>query len=271
MAQPPQGQRFSHLYIAHPELLPDSIRARRRLGSLFFQYRTPDLLKIISRELGISTGNVNSINESSWSFYFEKAQLRDVLDTITIVFRNSGSRRSQFLEEVRRILREERVRYLLDDLGGVHFTVDTAFEQARVSTVSALGADRYLAVRQSLADAYAALDELPPNGKAAVRNVFFANESLFRLIFPDAHQLGIGELKKHLKPTLDRKYDQKIPAIYAAQKQFVQFASWVEGAHFYRHEPGSEEPTQPPLEMAIHYVTAGTTWLRWLQGFDEVC
>ncbi len=118
-------------------------------------------------------------------------------------------------------------------------------------------------------DAYTMLDQVPPDGKMALRQIFSANEGLFRLIFPNAHQLGKRELEKHLKPAIDQRYKGQVPAIHVAQKQLSQYIEWATGAHFYRHEPGSEEPVPPPLEVAIHYITAGTSWLRWLQTFDS--
>lgn len=276
MPEMPAGVRFSLNYISHPELLPDSARMRRRLGLLFFN--TCDGSKLrqkMNSELGTDLKSNACATEPYWRQAMIAVELRDVLDTVTIVYGtlcDGGivikEQVDHYVSEVRRIFYEERVRYKLDDKGGVHLAVDAAFEQTRISSVQALSAPRYAGVRKALEEAYNALDGIPPDGKAAMRHAFFANESLFRLIFPNAHQLGKGELDKYLKPAVDAKYQGLLPAVYAAQKQFTQYTNWVAGAHFYRHEPGAEEPIQPPLEMAIHYVTAGTAWLRWLQGFD---
>jgi len=43
---------------------------------------------------------------------------------------------------------------------------------------------------------------------------------------------------------------------------------WIEAAHFYRHEPGMEEPAQPPLELAIELVSVGAAFIRRLAGLD---
>jgi len=78
----------------------------------------------------------------------EKAQLRDVLDSITLRFKtlkvplydgtgeNTKKAEADFLAEARRIFAEERVRYRIDDKGGVHFTVDAEFERSRIATLS---------------------------------------------------------------------------------------------------------------------------------------
>lgn len=277
MTQHQTGQRFSLNYISHPELLPDSTRMRRRLGLLFFsQCKGSDLRDSLNKELGVGLSATGCASEYYWPKAMVAVELRDVLDTVTIVhnYLNEGfyfnpDDTAKFLREVQRIFQEERVRYYVDEKGGVHLAVDSAFEQTRISSVQALSSNRYEGVRTSLDEAYAALDQLPPDGKTALRQVFFSNESLFRLIFPKAHQLGKGEMQKHLKPAVDQKYSGQSPALHAAQKQLSQYIEWVSGAHFYRHEPGSEEPSQPPLEMAIHYVTSGTAWLRWLHNFDN--
>jgi len=48
----------------------------------------------------------------------------------------------------------------------------------------------------------------------------------------------------------------------------ASFKDWVDAAHFYRHEEGSEEPAQPPLQLAIYIVATGTAHLRWLAVLD---
>lgn len=270
MTKAKEGERFSLNYLRHPELLPDSLRMRRRIGSLVFQHGGSELYALLNRRLGTDVAAYHANYESKWTKDFSAMDLRDVLDSITVVSTRTGRISSVFLSEVRTVFQEEQVRYAVDDKGGVHFAVDQAFEQTRIATVITLGAARYTGVREALDRAYAALDQVPPDGKGAIRATFFACESLFRLAYPSAHQLGISEMAKHLKVAVDQRYDGQKPALYAAQKQFKQFQDWVEGAHFYRHEPGTEEPSQPPLEVAIHYVTSGTAWLRWLQGFDPV-
>ena len=45
-------------------------------------------------------------------------------------------------------------------------------------------------------------------------------------------------------------------------------ADWINAAHFYRHGQGSEEPVQPPLELAIAMVSSGGSFLRWIADLD---
>jgi len=248
---------------------------RRRLGYALFgawsdNGHRSSLALELNRELGTNLQLTNSSYEFYWPDALDKMKLRDALDAVTVVAHHVARVvKAKFLTEVRRIFAEERVRYSVDDLGGVHFQTDVAFEQNRITAVSSLASARYEAVRTALDEAYAALDEVPSDAKHALRSTFFAAEGLFRLIFPAAYQLSAGELNKHLKPRIDQKFDGQKPAIYVAHKQLAQLSDWIDGAHFYRHEPGTEEPTHPPLDMAINYVSIGTSWIRWLRTFDD--
>lgn len=243
---------------------------RRRLGSLAFRFRPKDLVELLNRELGTNISYVSFQYEFKWTDEYVSLDLRDVLDSITIIAQGLGQSKSAFLAEAARIFNEEQVRYKIDDLGGVHFFVDHAFEAVRSSAIMSLAASRYNGVRQQLEAAYNSLDHVPFNGKLALRCIFSSNEALFRLIFPSAPLLGSSEIRKYLKPLLDLRYQDQKPALFFAQKQLNEYTAWVEGLHFYRHESGSEEPVQPPRELAIQSITSGTAWLRWLQAFDQI-
>ncbi|UPT53454.1 hypothetical protein [Synechococcus phage Yong-M2-251] len=242
---------------------------RNRLAILYAAQNLERLGAQMQSELGIRIG------EHKYHFYWPKIMqtldLRDVLDSVTIRFQTiQTSQQTGFLEEARRIFREEQVRYRIDDAGGVHFAVDAEFERMRVSTIAGLGRPRFQGVQQIFEDAFLAFDRSPPDGKAAIRSAFFAAESLFRLIFPSAHQLSGSEVNKHLRPLIDRIYDGQKPAIYLAQKQIASFVDWIDGAHFYRHEPGTEDPAQPPLELAIYSVSQAGGHIRWLAELDRM-
>lgn len=220
----PIGQRFSQTYLRRTDLLPDSERMRIRLASVFYHYSGGDLDEIISRRLGIRPGLLQY--EYQWSKFIEGAALRDVLDMVTICYGNiqhsiastTQRNRAAFVNEVAAIFHEEQVSYRVDERAGVHFTVDQAFEDQRVSTILALEEKRYKGVKHLFEDAYAALDKHPTDGKQALRSSFFAMEGLFRLIFPSAHQLSAAEVQKHLEPFLNQHFANQKPAINLAQK-----------------------------------------------------
>ncbi|MBX4906196.1 hypothetical protein HJA82_02190 [Rhizobium bangladeshense] len=280
MTDQPEGQRFSQVYMRRADLLPDSARMRNRIAKIIGALGDHDDLRsfgqFIEREQGILVGQ--TVYSYQWPPILQKMELRDVLDTITTIYSAISSydqgreaqKRKTFLDNCRRVFAEEQVRYRIDDRGGVHLAVDEEFEAARISTISGLGAPRYNGVRSLYDDAFIALDRTPPDGKAALRSAFFATESLFRLIFPSAHQLSSSEIQKHLEPLVSRLYANQKPAISLAQKLVASLKDWIDGAHFYRHEPGAEEPAQPPLELAIYMVSEAGGHLRWLAKLDAM-
>ncbi|MGR9503845.1 hypothetical protein [Rhizobium leguminosarum] len=281
MADQPEGIRFSQVYLRRADLLADSTRMRNRIAVAIAEAgeSSEDLRKFgqrIQSEQGILIGRSSYPYE--WPPILKAMDIRDVLDSITTIYNSisgyngaiQAQRRKAFLDHCRRILSEEQVRYQIDDKGGVHFAVDQEFEAVRISTISGLGASRYNGVRALYDEAFAALDRTPPDGKAALRSAFFATESLFRLIFPSSHQLSSGEIQKHLEPLVNRVYANQKPAINLAQKLVASLKDWIDGAHFYRHEPGDEEPAQPPLELAIYMVSEAGGHLRWLAKLDAM-
>lgn len=253
-------------------MLGSAIAAALGKVSRLSEYR---LEYALEGQLGISFPSFSEY-PPRWTHIAVQLDLRDVLDSITLIYRflkrfeHRGKRLDEdFLTSVAAVFQEEQVRYRVDSEGGVHFAVDTEFERMRVSTIAAIGSQRYDGVRTAFDGAFAALDLPAPDGKAAMRSVFFATEGLFRLMFPKAHQLSAGEVTKHLKPAVDRYYLGQTPAIKLAQKQIASFTDWIDGAHFYRHEPGSEEPAQPPIELAIYFISQAGGHIRWLAQLDR--
>ena len=108
----------------------------------------------------------------------------------------------------------------------------------------------------------------PPNYKEAWRATFASVEGLFRLIV-DAPRLTAEYIRQRLQPIVRRTYEADATALRAALKLLESFAGWVEASHNYRHEPGAEEPAQPPADVAIVAISAGASFLRWLVGLDE--
>lgn len=268
--KPPQGKRFSEVYLSHPELLPDSERMRRRMGTILFGYGPQWMAEKLNANLGTALPNSGSGTSEYWPRQMVRVELRDVLDAVTVLADEMDDyKRANFVASVQEIFDQERVRYSVDPKGGVHLRVDAAFEQSRVSAIASLSSSRYQSVRDHLDESFRKLDGVPADGKAAIRHIFFAAEGLFRVMFPSAPQLNKVELEKNLKPLIDQKYSGQKPALSVAHKQLAQIIAWVDGAHFYRHEPGDEEPVQPPFEIAVHYVSTGASWLRWLRAFDR--
>ena len=266
--------RYSQLYIDQPNPLPDSLRARRRLGKLLERVTAStakELSEYLDRELGVPVGVEFAFQ---WPGFFEKCAIRDFLDCITLAAkfftstgRSAGVR--TLIAEARRIFSEERLAYEIDDQGIVHPAIDREFQKNRSATVAGLQEARY---SNSLAAFERVSEELathPPNGKDAWRAVFTANEGLFRLMFRSATQLNTSAAEANLAPLIQKLYERDPVALRAASKQLASFKDWVDASHNYRHEPGSEEPVQPPIDLAILAISNGTAFLRWLITLDQ--
>lgn len=265
--------RYSQLYIDQSAPLPDSDRARHRLGalmeSLVPQDNTYRLSRSLEQELGVEVGVFRSYD---WPKFTKTCATRDLLDTVTVTFtylKRLGGIATRWLNETRRIFSEEGLAYEVDDEGIVHPAVDKEFQRNRQATVAGLHKSRYansLAAFTRISDDLA---EVPPDGKAAWRATFSAVEGLFRLMFPRVTQLNSGAVETNLSPMLQRIYGSDPVALRAAQKQLASFKDWVDASHNYRHEPGSEEPVQPPIDLAVLAVSNGTSFLRWLIVLDQ--
>lgn len=263
--------RYSQVYIDQTSPLPDSARARHRLGKLMehvVKDHSYDLNNAIERELGVHVGILRSFE---WPKFTAKCAMRDLLDTITVTFQylKRISREDRWLSEARRIFSEERLAYEIDDKAIVHPAVDKEFQRNRQATVAGLQMPRYA---NSLAAFERISDELasqPPNGKDAWRAAFGAVEGLFRLMFSSAPQLNAGAVETHLAPLVQKLYGSDAVALRAASKQVASFKDWVDASHNYRHEQGSEEPVQPPIDLAVLAISNGTSFLRWLIAIDQ--
>lgn len=119
--------------------------------------------------------------------------------------------------------------------------------------------------------AHTALDQIPPDGKSAIRGAFDALEILFKLICGSSNvqRLGAIEIEKNLKPILQKFYSGNAPAWNSANLFINSFKEWTNAAHFYRHGQKSEEPTPPPIDLAIALTSSGATYLRWLADIDQ--
>jgi hypothetical protein len=96
--------------------------------------------------------------------------------------------------------------------------------------------------------------------------VFLAAENVFKLI-TSKDRLGAKEADD-LGPIIDKLYATDDTARNCARKMRASFKDWVDAAHFYRHEPGTEDVAQPPLPLAVYLVSTGATHLRWLAELD---
>ena len=278
-SEPPLGERFSHVYIDPGAPTRDSERLRRRVAAYFddqFRHHRGFLAGVLNLELGIDISRVGGMEVYyDFSEFFRKAATRDFLDAITLLYQAmtavDGYRQSaaKWLRFVERAMREENIGYRIDPHGGVHPFVDAEFERNRAATIQSLGKERYAAALEAFEAAHTALEQDPPDTRASVRSAFDAVENVFKLITgPSVLRLGAGEVNKHLRPRAQRVY--AATARFAVSHMLSAFADWIDGAHHYRHAPGTEEPDPPPLELAVIMVSIAASYLRWLIELDQV-
>ncbi|MBO9589443.1 hypothetical protein [Devosia sp.] len=270
------GRRFSHLYLAGGDPRSDSSRMRRRLSVAC--PLTAGLDDHLEAELGVYAGH-RQLSSRTRAYlgvaqkFFVEGQLRDVLDAVTLIYHFTKSRdpenAREWREDARRIFAEENVSYSVDEEGGVHYAVDSAFEAVKAGALSSLRGPRYANAAAMFEQGMRALDSTPPDGKGAIRAVFASAEGLFRVMFPSAARLGAAEAEQHIGPELTKLYDGDPTARRAASKLLASFKSWVDGAHFYRHEQGQEEVSQPPLGLAVLLLQEGSGYIRWLAQIDQ--
>lgn len=283
MPQPdePVGQPFSLVYLSRSKLLPDSRRFRIRLGALFprfFEYDDSSPARRL-RECGLDIPH--SANPRRVAEFIEGCDLPDALDTITHVYRllvdeasphvrQSDRRPLLWLARVRRILAEEGLAYRVDDKCGIHPLVDTGFEVQRVALLQGLGAARYKAARTYFESALAALEERPPDTRAAVKHAFDAAEQIFMMFAEKNTGLAADTVRSHLRPAVNAHYRSSDESQQlAASHMLSSFEQWVHAGHKYRHANKDSEPHEPSAEFAIAYISAAMGHLRWLAAIDQ--
>jgi hypothetical protein len=248
-----------------------------RLAAVFsgldrgYSRRTLGILPKLQRELGIEVASYSGY--VNWEFFLPKAEIRDVLDSITLVYQFAldnlpDSAAKYIAAEAARIFAEENVRYRLDSQCGVHLAIDVEFECSMASVVAGLGNARYIAARNAFDAAQAAQDRAEPDFKEALRNVFLAVEVVFKAMFGTSG-LSRHFIDKNLKPLMADLYSDSPTATKVAELYVDGLSDWVSGLHEYRHGQPADTLPQPPLDLSVALMSSGVAYLRWLIGIDQ--
>jgi hypothetical protein len=271
------GERFSVFYLRPSDPALDSGRARHRVGALFresvFNTHLEPLAAHLVRNLGVSPPG-DGKHPSHWHQFMRECRTPDFLDAVTLIYRYlfwhvSDGTANWWRDVVRQIFAEEHLAYQIDDVGGVHPSVDQEFLKNTTSTVAGLQSERYQNVREFVENAVNNLSANPPNYKQACRAIFSAVEALFGLMFSHA-RLAADEIERRLQPLMHRVYEGDPLAQNAAQSMLVSFQAWVKASRNYCHQPGAGDSTPPPpADIAILSISNGTSFLRWLAGLDR--
>lgn len=260
--------RYSQLYTERGKATADSQRFRTRIAGYMLRtlaaeqgYRSAGLLH---QTLGI---DVPAGAARTWlGDFFRQAELRDVLDAITVVrsavLRGSRIDASEWRSFVVRAAKEENLAYRIDDDCVVHPYVDSEFEANRASALEALADPKFGEARNDFEAAFRHLRN--GEGKQAIRMMFPAVETAVKVLFPGrVTRLEVTEVDRQLVPAMVTKYTGNQPAIDAGRRLLDGFKDWIIASHPYRHGQEIQEATDLPRDLVVAHLSAGATYLRW--------
>lgn len=266
---------FSELYLRPQALQEDSERMRVQLSASFEAHISNAARNDAAERLARTTGGQIPTGYAGylWARFFERGELRDLLDLITLADATLGElgqhrARASWRADVQSIFDRQNMRYRLDEDCVVRLRVDEAFELGRTAALQSLDHNRYGAAKAAFEVAYRALAATAPDGKQAIRSIVEAVEIVFKLSFNAARRIGAPEIGAHLLPCVQARYGADQPALEAATRIVNELKEWLAAAQFYRHGQAQAEPVQPPLELTVLLLGAGTSHLRWLIDLD---
>jgi hypothetical protein len=266
-----QGQRFSLLYLDRSEPVRDSQRFRNRLDAFYWDKLSKDHSKDIQKTLKVEAGiEIPYLQNFGFNLsdVFKKNELRDVLDSITLIYqclikKQWPSLATEWKVFVSRCLKEENVGYQLDSECGVHYFVDEEFERNRFSTLTALNEPDLLGVKAAYEDAYRHLDNTPPDTKAAARSIFESIEILVKQLVKTKN-LNKWVLDNTLKEMALNSLAKDDTERNVISGMFEGMGLWVNGMHNYRHGQPEQQPVEPSEELTVYMLSSGSSFLRLL-------
>ena len=272
------GERFSQIYLEKGKPTSDSIRFRNRLGAFYWQKLHDDqhdIVRSIHKELGVKVPFIGT----NWSVpvFFQKAEIRDILDSITLIYNLLTEKRylnkvSEWLQFVERVFREENLGYTVDSKGIVHFFVDEEFERNRFATISCLSLEGYESILPVFEASYRNLDGPEPKTKEAIRTLFEAIEILYKRVI-GSEEVGVGRLNCHgvqhiLKPLILQQYERDETTHKAADHLLDGLCDWIEAVHLFRHGQSVDENQDPPLDFTVAMMSTGSSYIRWMVNYN---
>ena len=279
------SQPFSRVYCVPDAARRDSDRLRLRIGRHASELQTAQLIiERIEKETGVRVpwhGGRYSLD-----LFFQKAELRDVLDGITHVYRalmDKADERARYITEsytlraaaldwkkfVGRVLVEEHSTYELDSDCNVRYAVDEAYALNRKATLNGLQVARWDASRAEFERAFSAMDGDKQDTNGAVRAMAASVESCVKVMLSNGvARVGPAEVEKKLWPVVQSVYGADKTAADAAHQVLNSLADWINATHQYRHGQGMDSEVHVPAELATQLLTSGSAFLRWLIEVD---
>lgn len=275
----PQGKRYSFTYSDPKEPVYESRKLQFRAGSYFkdnYNEAAPAIKAHLESELGLAIPP--GYSHTSIRDFLANCQTTEFLEAVTIIaqglrliavskpYISSRDAAKAWVTFLQRAFAEENSKFEVDNLGGIHPRIDSAFTIQRVDALKGLAGSRYSAAREHFETAHAALDELPPSANRAIREIFMANEEVFKILCPGATKLEGSDLTRRLAPLIDGMSDG---AENAGLKGMMRGAvHYIAASHSFRHAQGQPDIAPASLETAVYMVASGTALLRWLLWMD---
>ena len=269
-----EGKRFSLIYLERSAPARDSQRFRNRLAAYYRDKLNKnygyEIRNIIESETGAKVPH--SPVYSGIPDFFKENELRDVLDSVTLIYtaikENYSHNDKEWMNFVERVFKEENLGYKLDSECVVHYFVDEEFERNRFSALSVLMKPQYAGIRAAYEDAYRYMDFVPADSKAAVRAIFEAIEILVKQM-TQAKNLSKWVVENSLKEKCLPLYATDEISKKVVSEMFDGFAKWVDSIHNYRHGQPNDIPIAPTEDMCIYILSSGSAFLRWLIGMND--
>lgn len=266
---------FTRLYMRPDNPIEDSTRVRHRLSILISRVleSTDDnanLGEIIELNTGVPVLQINDWGDMNvdWQNVFKIKDFTDLLDMLTFCYRYLRKYKQEhisveFLKIVRQIFSDHYMKYSIDDKCGFHPFIDQGFEYIRYTTLSSLGGTEFETARLRIEEAERAMIGSHFSGVLAIRSIFSAAENVFKMMY-GGDSLKNKEIMDKMQKDIEILFRNSGENLRAAQRQVKGFASWVDGAHNYRHESGTPAPSEPPHDLAVHMISTGLAHVRWL-------
>ena len=270
-----EGEKFSLNYLERGDPARDSKRFRNRIAAYYsdnLEDYNSDVSNLITSETGAEVPFIYNYGPDIGGF-IKEAELRDVLDSITLIYRALTNRRMPKLSNdwnsfVSRCMQEENVGYKLDENCGVHYYIDEEFERNRFSTLAALEGADLNSVKVAFEDAYKHMDADPIDTKASSRSMFEALEILTKQLV-ETKNLNKWVLENSLKDLATKHMASDETEANVISEMFQGFGQWVNSIHNYRHGQKETVSVQPSEDLTIYILSSGTAFLRFLLKLRE--
>ena len=276
---------FSQFYFSPQELVKDCQKMRIRLGSYIHELSfRPEvgncsLAEKIKQKVGIVIPchyNPSTKVCEFEKFFTEHSEVKDLLDVISVVYMELNNQRGReaLIKFVNDCFVEEGLAYIMNAQGEVRFRPDQEFERNRILTLKLLAGSDLDSVITAFNNAFYEFQTDIKNSKSALRHMFEANESLFKMLVKPEHDCtrlsahNIEVVKNHILNDLLGQLDET--AKNASAKQLESYKEWIDSIHLYRHGQDSEFYDNPPVDFTILALSNGASFLRWLASMMQI-